>query len=78
MSARYDALRLLMAQPDLPDLRPRRRQITQAGLPLDQRERIKRNLATAYVAYRMEEAGRSAEGIVSHHRPTLHLVRRLA
>ena len=78
MSARYDALRLLLARADPSDLGPRRRQITQAGLPLDQRERIKRDLAIAYIAYRMEDAGRSADGIVSHHRTAFHLVRRLA
>lgn len=74
--ARYNAFLLLLALPDLPCLPKRAKRYTCAG-DLDQKDEIKRDLAYAYVRYRMLDAGEDAS-IVSVRRFRLRLMRRTA
>lgn len=69
----YDAVCALMALPDLPCLPKRGRRYL---LPGDARRRdaIKRELAHAYVSWRLAEAGRAESSIVCVRRSPLRLV----
>ena len=74
LSTRYDALRALLALPDPVDLPVRTRRYTQAGDTAKQ-DRLKRDLAAAYVQYQMQAYGDDGT-IVSVRRFSLRLVRR--
>jgi hypothetical protein len=73
---RYDALCALCALPDAADLPPRGNHCTCSGNAAA-KDRVKRELAGAYVAYRMQQRGEEAT-IVSVRRSPLQLVRRRA
>ncbi len=71
---RYDALCALCALPDPADLPQRSHHCTCAGNAA-RKDRIKRELAAAYVAYRMQEHGDEAI-VIKVRRSPLRLVRR--
>jgi hypothetical protein len=75
-SWRYDALCTLLALPEPADLPPRRHHYTYAGNAA-RKDRLKRELAAAYVGYRMQRHGEEAT-IVSVRRFALRPVRRTA
>lgn len=70
----YEALCLMLARPDLPCLPPRNKRYTQPGDAF-RRDRLKRDLAAAYVRHRMLDAGEDAQ-IISVRRSPLYLAHR--
>lgn len=74
---RFEALIVLLAQPDPPYMR-RGYRYTYARCPLRDPEVIKRNLATAYVTWRRQEHVDGDISSVVSVRRQLRVVRRLA
>jgi hypothetical protein len=72
---RYDALVTLLARPDLPCLPKRGRRYVYAGDPR-RRERLKRDLAAAYLAYRRRDYVGDEGQIVCVRRTRLRVIRR--
>lgn len=74
MDIRYDSFCALMASPDPPDLPVRRHHRTYGGDPA-RKDRIKWELAAAYVGHRMQLHGQQ-DAVVSVRRHPLRLVKK--
>ena len=74
--SRYESLSTLLAMPDPPDLPPRRHRRTFEG-ELSRKDRIKWELAAAYVGHRMQLHA-AFDAVVSVRRLPLRLVKKTA
>ena len=73
----YESLSALLAMPDPPDLPPRRHHRTYEG-ELSRKDRIKWELAAAYVGHRMLMRGQQDAVVSSVKRLPLRLVKKTA